>query len=57
MATLRQKFIRDLALRGHAHRTQKTYVRFIADLAKHYGRSPEAQQLPSAAAALLRCAT
>lgn len=41
MTTLRQKFIRDLALRGRALRTQETYVRYIADLAKHYGRSPD----------------
>lgn len=41
MTTLRQKFIRDLALRGRAPRTQETYVRYIADLAMHYGRSPD----------------
>jgi integrase/recombinase XerD len=41
MTTLRQKFIRDLAIRGRAQRTQQAYTTFVAELANHYHKSPD----------------
>jgi len=41
MTALRQKYIRDLAIRGKAKRTQESYTSFVADLARYYGRSPD----------------
>jgi integrase/recombinase XerD len=41
MTTLRQKFIRDLAIRGKAQRTQQAYTTFVAELANHYHKSPD----------------
>jgi len=41
MTALRNKYIRDLAIRGKAKRTQEAYTSFVADLARHYHRSPD----------------
>lgn len=41
MTALRAKYIRDLAVRGRALRTQGSYTSYVADLAKFHGRSPE----------------
>jgi len=38
---LRQKYIRDLAIRGKAQRTQEAYTSFVADLARFHHRSPD----------------
>jgi site-specific recombinase XerD len=40
MTPLRQKYIRDLVLRGKAERTQQAYISFVADLAGFYRKSP-----------------
>jgi integrase/recombinase XerD len=41
MTELRRRYIRDLAIRGKAERTQESYTAYVADLARHYGRSPD----------------
>jgi len=41
MTPLRSKYIRDLAIRGQAERTQEAYTRYVCDLARYYLRSPE----------------
>jgi len=41
MTPLRAKYIRDLAIRGRAARTQQSYTSYVADLARYYRRSPE----------------
>jgi site-specific recombinase XerD len=41
MTPLRAKYQRDLAVRGRAARTQQAYTSFVAELARHYQRSPE----------------
>lgn len=38
---LRQKFVRDLTLRGKAQRTVQAYTYYVADLAGFYHRSPD----------------
>ena len=38
---LRQKFVRDLTLRGKAHRTVEAYTYYVADLARFYHLSPD----------------
>ena len=38
---LRAKYIRDLAIRGRAERTQQSYSRYVSELAGYYHRSPE----------------
>ena len=38
---LRQKFVRDLTLRGKAHRTVEAYVYYVAELARFYHLSPD----------------
>jgi site-specific recombinase XerD len=37
----REKYIRDLAIRGRAERTQQSYGRYVSELAHYYHRSPE----------------
>src|ERR671925_1530593 len=37
---LREKYLRDLAIRGRAERTQQSYSRYISELARYYHRSP-----------------
>ena len=41
MTALRAKYIRDLAVRGRALRTQESYSSYVADLARYYNRSPD----------------
>ena len=41
MTPLRAKYLRDLAIRGKAQRTQQAYTAFVADLARWHGRSPD----------------
>ncbi len=41
MTLLREKMIKAMQLRGLAESTQKSYVRKVAALARHYGRSPD----------------
>jgi integrase/recombinase XerD len=38
---LRVKYIRDLAIRGRAERTQRAYTRYVSELARYHRRSPE----------------
>jgi hypothetical protein len=40
MTALRAKYIRDLAVRGRALRTQESYTSYVADLARFLDRSP-----------------
>ena len=41
MTPLRAKYIRGLAIRGRAVRTQQAYTSFVTDLARFYKRSPD----------------
>jgi integrase/recombinase XerD len=41
MTPLRAKYQRDLTVRGLAPRTQQSYTSFVADLARHFQRSPD----------------
>jgi hypothetical protein len=41
MTPLRQKYIRDLTIRGKAENTQQVYTACVADLASYYKRSPD----------------
>ena len=41
MTALRAKYVRDLAVRGRALRTQQSYTSYVADLARFYHRSPD----------------
>lgn len=41
MSTLREKFTRELVLRGTSPRTQEAYVRAVYCLAKYYHKSPD----------------
>jgi site-specific recombinase XerD len=41
MTALRAKYIRDLAIRGRALRTQQSYASYVANLARYYQRSPD----------------
>jgi integrase/recombinase XerD len=41
MTPLRAKYIRDLAIRGRAIRTQEAYTFYVADLARYSHRSPD----------------
>ena len=41
MGTLRIKMEQDLVVRGISERTGRNYVRFVAALARHYGRAPD----------------
>jgi integrase/recombinase XerD len=41
MTTLRKRFIEDMQLRNFAPTTQRSYVHYIADFARYFGRSPE----------------
>ncbi len=41
MTPLRAKYIRDLAIRGRATRTQQSYTSYVADLARYHRRSPD----------------
>lgn len=41
MSPLRAQFVGLLTLRGYAQRTQQSYIRAVAALSRHYGRSPD----------------
>ncbi len=41
MSTLREKMRTDLQLRGATPQTQRSYLREVSNLAKHFGKSPE----------------
>ena len=41
MTALRQRYIRDLAIRGKAQRTQQSYTAFVAELASFHHKSPD----------------
>jgi site-specific recombinase XerD len=41
MTALRAKYVRDLAIRGRALRTQQYYTGYVADLARYYHRLPD----------------
>jgi site-specific recombinase XerD len=41
MTPLREKYVRDLAVRGRAQRTQQAYAGYVADLARWYHRAPD----------------
>jgi integrase/recombinase XerD len=41
MTALRKQYIRDLAIRGKAERTQHSYTAFVYDLARFHRRSPD----------------
>jgi integrase/recombinase XerD len=41
MTPLRAKYQRDMAVRGLAQRTQQSYTSYVADLARHFQRSPD----------------
>lgn len=41
MTPLREKYIRGLAIRGRAERTQQSYTACVADLARYFHRSPD----------------
>lgn len=41
MTALRAKYIRDLAVRGRALRTQESYSSYVADLARFHKRAPD----------------
>jgi integrase/recombinase XerD len=41
MTPLRQRYIEDMQLRGLAPTTQRSYIHYVAEFAKYFGRSPE----------------
>ena len=41
MTPLREKYQRDMAVRGLADRTQQSYTSYVVDLARHFKRSPD----------------
>jgi integrase/recombinase XerD len=41
MSALRQRMEEEMALRRYAKRTQESYLSWVMQLAKHYGKSPE----------------
>lgn len=41
MTPLRAKYQRDMTVRGLAQRTQQSYTSYVADLARHFRRSPD----------------
>ena len=38
---LREKYLRDLTIRGRAERTQQSYSRYVSELARYYHRSSD----------------
>ena len=53
MGILRTKMAQDLAVRGISARTGQNYLRFVTDLARHYGRAPDALTLAEVEAYLV----
>jgi len=53
MGMLRTKMEQDLAVRGISGRTGQNYLRFVGDLARHYGRAPDTLTLPEVEAYLV----
>ena len=41
MSELRRKMLTDLRIRNYAERTQEIYIRRVAEMAQHFGRSPD----------------
>ena len=41
MTELRQRFIKDLHLKGYSVRTQEMYVRAVRQLSQHYQKTPD----------------
>ena len=41
MSPLRQRMLEDMRLRNYSAGTQRSYIHYIADFAKHYGVSPD----------------
>ena len=41
MTPLRQRMIEDMQLRNFATTTQRSYIHYVADFAKHFNRSPQ----------------
>ena len=41
MSELRRKMLADLQIRNYAERTQEIYITRVAEMARHFGRSPE----------------
>jgi site-specific recombinase XerD len=41
MSELRRKMLADLQVRNYAERTQRIYIARVAEMAQHFGRSPE----------------
>ncbi len=41
MSPLREKYQRDMAVRGLAARTQQSHTSYVADLARYHHRSPD----------------
>src|ERR1700730_2725517 len=41
MSPLRQRMLEDMQLRGFSSGTQRSYIHYIAEFAKHYNLSPE----------------
>lgn len=41
MSELRQQMLADLRIRNYAERTQEIYIRRVAEMARHFNRSPE----------------
>ena len=53
MGILRTKMEQDLAVRGISARTGQNYLRFVADLVRHYGRAPDTLTLAEVEAYLV----
>lgn len=41
MTALRRKMLADLKVRNYAERTQRMYIARVAQMARHFGRSPD----------------
>ena len=41
MTPLRQRMIEDMRIRNFATTTQRSYIHYVAEFAKHFNRSPQ----------------